>query len=134
MRCHRPGDSDREDAGESIESGSTFDVTFLVPACFLFAAGARRCETGGTGGDGFLSNRDHSQGRMFTLFHHPFCPHSRFIRLVLGEYGLDVQLAEEADLGTARGLSCIEPRGHHPGAVRRGPAAYSGRGDHRRIY
>ena len=32
---------------------------------------------------------------MFTLFHHPFCPHSRFIRLVLGEYGLDLQLAEE---------------------------------------
>jgi glutathione S-transferase len=32
---------------------------------------------------------------MFTLFHHPFCPHSRFIRLVLGEYGLDVRLVEE---------------------------------------
>src|SRR6201996_5358545 len=32
---------------------------------------------------------------MLTLFHHPFCPHSRFIRLVLGEYGLDVQLVEE---------------------------------------
>ncbi|HMH61306.1 MAG TPA: glutathione S-transferase family protein, partial [Bradyrhizobium sp.] len=24
---------------------------------------------------------------MFTLFHHPFCPHSRFVRLALGEYG-----------------------------------------------
>jgi len=32
---------------------------------------------------------------MFTLFHHPFCPHSRFIRLVLGEYGLEAQLVEE---------------------------------------
>ena len=32
---------------------------------------------------------------MFTLFHHPFCPHSRFIRLVLGEYGLDLRLVEE---------------------------------------
>lgn len=32
---------------------------------------------------------------MFTLFHHPFCPQSRFIRLVLGEYGLDVRLVEE---------------------------------------
>ncbi|WP_315836435.1 glutathione S-transferase family protein [Bradyrhizobium prioriisuperbiae] len=32
---------------------------------------------------------------MFTLFHHPFCPHSRFVRLALGEYGLDVRLVEE---------------------------------------
>ncbi|MGY3619697.1 glutathione S-transferase [Bradyrhizobium sp. USDA 10063] len=32
---------------------------------------------------------------MYTLFHHPFCPHSRFIRLVLGEYGLDLRLVEE---------------------------------------
>jgi glutathione S-transferase len=32
---------------------------------------------------------------MYTLFHHPFCPHSRFIRLVLGEYGLDLRLIEE---------------------------------------
>ena len=32
---------------------------------------------------------------MFTLFHHPFCPHSRFIRLIIGEYGLDLKLVEE---------------------------------------
>ena len=32
---------------------------------------------------------------MFTLFHHPFCPHSRFIRLIVGEYGLDLKLVEE---------------------------------------
>ena len=32
---------------------------------------------------------------MFTLFHHPFCPHSRFIRLALGEHGLDLRLVEE---------------------------------------
>jgi len=35
---------------------------------------------------------------MFTLFHHPFCPHSRFVRLALGEYGLDLRLAEEPPL------------------------------------
>ena len=29
------------------------------------------------------------------LFHHPFCPHSRFVRLVLGEYGINVDLIEE---------------------------------------
>lgn len=32
---------------------------------------------------------------MLTLFHHPFCPHSRFVRLSLGEYGLDLKLVEE---------------------------------------
>jgi len=32
---------------------------------------------------------------MYTLYHHPFCPHSRFIRLALGEYSLDLRLVEE---------------------------------------
>jgi glutathione S-transferase len=32
---------------------------------------------------------------MLTLFHHPFCPHSRFIRLALGEYGITPRLVEE---------------------------------------
>ena len=32
---------------------------------------------------------------MQTLFHHPFCPHSRFIRLALGEYGIEPRLVEE---------------------------------------
>jgi glutathione S-transferase len=32
---------------------------------------------------------------MFTLFHQPLCPHSRFVRLLLGEYGLDSRLVEE---------------------------------------
>ena len=32
---------------------------------------------------------------MLTLFHHPICPHSRFVRLVLDEYGLPVRLVEE---------------------------------------
>ena len=32
---------------------------------------------------------------MFTLFHHPFCPHSRFIRLALGELSLELRLVEE---------------------------------------
>ena len=29
------------------------------------------------------------------LFHHPFCPHSRFVRLALGEFGLAARLIEE---------------------------------------
>jgi glutathione S-transferase len=32
---------------------------------------------------------------MATLHHYPLCPHSRFIRLVLGEFGLEVSLQEE---------------------------------------
>lgn len=32
---------------------------------------------------------------MFTLFHHAFCPRSRFVRLALGEHGLDSRLVEE---------------------------------------
>ena len=32
---------------------------------------------------------------MLTLFHHPFCPHSRFIRLVLAEHGLEHRTVEE---------------------------------------
>ncbi len=32
---------------------------------------------------------------MLTLFHHPICPHSRFVRLALEEYGAPPQLIEE---------------------------------------
>ena len=32
---------------------------------------------------------------MLTLFHHPFCPHSRFVRLALSELGLSAELVEE---------------------------------------
>ncbi|MGH6673669.1 MAG: glutathione S-transferase family protein [Xanthobacteraceae bacterium] len=32
---------------------------------------------------------------MLTLFHHPFCPHSRFVRLSLDELSLAPQLVEE---------------------------------------
>jgi glutathione S-transferase len=32
---------------------------------------------------------------MLTLFHHPFCPHSRFVRLALDELSLTPRLVEE---------------------------------------
>jgi glutathione S-transferase len=32
---------------------------------------------------------------MLTFFHHPFCPHSRFVRLALAEHGLEPRLVEE---------------------------------------
>ncbi len=34
-------------------------------------------------------------GGMLTLFHHPFCPHSRFVRLCLDELSLAPSLVEE---------------------------------------
>src|SRR6266849_9786907 len=33
--------------------------------------------------------------RMLTLFHHPFCPHSRFVRVALAEHGTHARLVEE---------------------------------------
>lgn len=32
---------------------------------------------------------------MLTLFHHPLSPTSRYVRLILGEYGIEVRLIEE---------------------------------------
>ena len=32
---------------------------------------------------------------MLTIFHHPFCPHSRYIRLALAEHGLEFRALEE---------------------------------------
>jgi glutathione S-transferase len=32
---------------------------------------------------------------MLTLFHHPLCPRSRYVRLILGEYGIEARLVEE---------------------------------------
>ena len=51
---------------------------------------------------------------MYTLFHHPFCPHSRFIRLVLGEYGLDVRLVEERVWERREAYLALNPAGTTP--------------------
>ena len=56
---------------------------------------------------------------MFTLFHHPFCPHSRFIRLALGEHGLDLRLVEERVWERREAFLALNPGGHHAGADRR---------------
>ncbi|HMF23758.1 MAG TPA: glutathione S-transferase family protein [Pseudolabrys sp.] len=32
---------------------------------------------------------------MLTLFHHPLCPRSRYVRLILGEYGIEARMVEE---------------------------------------
>jgi len=48
------------------------------------------------------------------LFHHPFCPHSRFVRLVLGEYGVSVDLAEEEVMKRRPEFLALNPAGTTP--------------------
>ena len=71
---------------------------------------------------------------MFTLFHHPFCPHSRFIRLALGELGLEMRLVEERVWERREAFLALNPGRHHAGADRRGRTRNSGRRRHRRIF
>jgi glutathione S-transferase len=83
----------------------------------VFSTGAaeRICdEPSGPPVDGFLSTREIIKVFMLTLFHHPFCPHSRFIRLVLGEYGLDVQLVEERVWERREEFLALNPAGTTP--------------------
>src|SRR3954451_22529653 len=55
--------------------------------------------------------REINKGCMYTLFHHPFCPHSRFVRLVLGEYGLDLRLVEGRAWERRDGFLALNPAG-----------------------
>ena len=57
---------------------------------------------------------------MPTLFHHSFCPHSRFVRLVLGEYGVAVRLIEERTWERRRDFLIINPAGTTPVLVDEG--------------
>src|SRR6202045_3442064 len=65
---------------------------------------------------------------MFTLFHHPFCPHSRFIRLVLGEHGLDLRLVEERAWERREAFLALNPAGTTPVLVAEGRPAIPGAG------
>jgi len=51
---------------------------------------------------------------MLTLLHHPFCPHSRFVRLVLGEYGLPARLVEERVWERREEFLTLNPAGTTP--------------------
>ena len=65
---------------------------------------------------------------MFTLFHHPFCPHSRFIRLALGEHGLDVRLVEERVWERREAFLALNPAGTTPVLIAEGRPAVPGAG------
>jgi glutathione S-transferase len=51
---------------------------------------------------------------MFTLFHHPFCPHSRFVRLAIGEQGHDLRLVEERVWERREDFLLMNPAGTTP--------------------
>ena len=57
---------------------------------------------------------------MLTLFHHPFCPHSRFARLVLHEYGLDARCIEERTWERREPFLVMNPAGTTPVLVDEG--------------
>jgi glutathione S-transferase len=63
---------------------------------------------------------------MLTLFHHPFCPHSRFVRLAFGEYGIDARLVEERAWERRRDFLLLNPAGTTPVLVEEGGPAVPG--------
>ena len=61
-----------------------------------------------------------------TLLHHPFCPHSRFIRLALGEYGIETRLVEERTWERREGFLALNPAGTTPVLVADGKPSIPG--------
>jgi glutathione S-transferase len=51
---------------------------------------------------------------MLTLLHHPLCPLSRYVRLVLAEYGLEVRLVEERFWERREEFLLLNPAGEIP--------------------
>ena len=63
---------------------------------------------------------------MLTLFHHNFCPHSRFVRLALGEHGLAVRTVEERAWERREEFLILNPAGTTPVLVEDGRPAIPG--------
>jgi glutathione S-transferase len=63
---------------------------------------------------------------MLTLFHHGFCPHSRFIRLALGEHGLSARPVEERVWERREEFLILNPAGTTPVLVEEGRPAIPG--------
>jgi len=57
---------------------------------------------------------------MLTLFHHPLCPHSRFVRLILEELGSPPQLIEERVWERREAFLALNPAGTTPVLVEDG--------------
>jgi len=63
---------------------------------------------------------------MITLFHHPFCPHSRFVRLALGEYAIAPRLVEERVWERREEFLALNPEGSTPLLIEEGHPAVPG--------
>jgi glutathione S-transferase len=57
---------------------------------------------------------------MLTLFHQPLCPLSRFARLILAEYGLEVRLIEERPWERREDFLLLNPAGAVPVLIAEG--------------
>src|SRR5262245_65026498 len=57
---------------------------------------------------------------MLTLFHHPLCPFSRFVRIVVAEYGLPTRLVEERPWDRRTEFLTLNPAGTTPVLVEEG--------------
>ena len=66
---------------------------------------------------------------MAHLFHHPLCPHSRFARLALAEYGLETDLIEEAARSRRPDFLLLDPAGRTPVLVADGGLVIPGAGN-----
>jgi glutathione S-transferase len=63
---------------------------------------------------------------MITLFHHPFCPHSRFVRLALGEFGITPRLVEERVWERREEFLALNPEATTPVLIEEGHPAVPG--------
>ena len=57
---------------------------------------------------------------MLTLFHQTLCPHSRYVRLILGEYGIEARLADERFWDRREEFLVLNPAGDVPVLVEEG--------------
>jgi glutathione S-transferase len=65
---------------------------------------------------------------MLTLFHHPFCPHSRFVRLAFGEFGVTARMVEERVWERRQEFLALNPDCTTPVLVEEGYPAVPGAG------
>jgi glutathione S-transferase len=65
---------------------------------------------------------------MITLYHHPLCPHSRFVRLLLGEYGIEPRLIEENASERREEFLLLDPAGQTPVLVEQSGIVVPGAG------
>ncbi len=63
---------------------------------------------------------------MSILYHHPLCPHSRFVRLILGELGIEPDLIEEKTWERRREFLILNPAGTTPVLVEEQMASVPG--------